>query len=448
MIAVGLAGALAGCEGSPGFEDAGESSAEVYEDPLSLPAEPTLDPADFDSAKVCAGCHPTHASEWQYSRHARSMRDPVFQALVERRRSEGLEDSFCVQCHSAICARGGDCDPGFAFDALPDIALEGVTCESCHKVGELVRPFNAGFTLDGGGPIRGPSPVSPESPYHATEHGAHLEKSDFCASCHDVVEPSGLVLERPFLEWLESPAFPEQTCQSCHMPSYTGSATPWGPERELHRHTFTGVDLPLEGDIEDPAVLAMLDAEIEALLDGAASVELSLPEQAVAGAELDIGVRVTNHIAGHAFPTGSTFMRQVWIELEVRDVHQALVYVTGGLDAAGDLCDRWSTLAPNTDPDLVVIGSTLLDEQGQPELYSWRAHGHESNALAPMSARDYRFSPHIPGGLEGPLTITARLHFRALPPFLLRELGLDELVDLAVVRDLDSDVALLPVSAG
>ena len=421
-----------------GTHETGEADESL--DPLSMPSEPTLSAASFNPAHICASCHPNHFMEWQLSRHARSMQDPVYRALVALRRDHlgGASDQFCTQCHSTICTRGGECGSGFVFEELSPIALEGVTCESCHKISAIVRPYNAGHELDPSGPLRGPIVDPVENGFHASEHAAYFDESPICGSCHDVISLSGLVLEQPYAEWLGSPANPDQPCQSCHMPTYSGKAAVLGPERDnLHRHRFVGVDLPLEGDV-DEATLAELDAEVEALLVGSATVELELPDAVAGGRRLEFRVAVENRIAGHAFPTGSTFIRQAWVELRVVDAEANLLYATGQLDSEGDLCDRWSTVAPSSDPDLVLLSSGFTDAHGSPELFSWRAAEHGSNALAPLERRSFARSVAIPADVVGPLRIEAILHFRSHPPFLLRMLGLDELVRLAVVRDVAS----------
>src|SRR5690606_22456549 len=193
---------------------------------------------------------------------------------------------------SPICTRGGECVSGFSFEELSPIALEGVTCEGCHKISAIVRPYNAGHELDPIGPLRGPIVEPVENGFHASEHAGDFDESPLCGSCHDVISLSGLVLEQPYAEWLESPANPGQPCQSCHMPTYSGNAAILGPERDnLHRHRFVGIDLPLEGDVDD-TTLAEIDAEIEALLAGAATIDLELPDAVASGRRLEFRVAV------------------------------------------------------------------------------------------------------------------------------------------------------------
>ncbi len=441
-LATPLVLALGGCPGAPPAGDESSTSEtgepDLSLDPLSMPAEPTLLAEHFTTAEACGGCHPTHFEEWQQSRHSRSMRDPVFRALVAIRQADldGAEDQFCTQCHSAICTRGGECMPGFSFDALSPIALEGVTCEACHKISKVERPYNAGHELDPTGPLRGPIANPMSNAFHESELSDDFADAMFCGGCHDVIETSGLQLERPYAEWLESPANSDQPCQSCHMPSYSGEAASLGPERDdLHRHRFVGVDLPMEGDV-DAATAAEIDVEIEALLATAAELELGLPPSIGPGQQLDVEVTIANRIAGHSLPTGSTFLRQVWLELRVTDADANLIYATGQLDSEGDLRDHWSTVEPYGDADLIVLKSGLTDDHGNPELFSWRATEHTSTALPPMHERTYSLFVKVPGNVNGPLQVDASLHFRSYPPFLLRMLGLGELVELAVVRDI------------
>ena len=179
------------------------------------------------------------------------MTDPLFRALSEIRQAEfdGKEDRFCQQCHSSIGTRSGDIAPGFSYDALDPITLEGVTCESCHKVSDAERVRNSGHVLDPDGPMRSTIADPVSNAYHASEHCELHGSSEFCGGCHDVVESDGLDLERPYQEWLESPAAEDgRTCQSCHMPTRTGQAAVDAPEREVHDHTWWTVDLPLSPD--------------------------------------------------------------------------------------------------------------------------------------------------------------------------------------------------------
>ncbi len=434
----------------PPYGDTGDG----FHDPLSMPAEPTLDVDDFNSAESCATCHPTHYDQWRQSVHSYATVDPLFHALVGLRQDDydGAQDPFCMQCHTAIGTRGGEVVPGFRFEDLSQVASEGVTCEACHKVSSVERPYNSGHVLDPTGPLRGPLEDPADNNYHASEHSTIFETSEFCAGCHDVVEISGVALERPYEEWLESPAGAAgRTCQSCHMDTWDGQAAVGGPERTgLSDHRFRGVEVPLaEGFIADPADVAALREKIAELLDQAGSIYLEAPYDAAAGEQLDLLVTLQNDIDGHNLPTGTTFIRQVWVELMATDATGRVLYQTGDLDENGDLRDFWSELDPYGDNDLLTLSSSLLDERGEPTVFTWRASELKSNALSPLYQRTYTLFIPIPEDAVGPITISSRLLFRSNPPWLLRLAGLGDLVDSLVIQEIGEDVLTIDlVDAG
>lgn len=433
---------IQGCpaDPEPAAEDTEGSGALTVHDPLSMPAEPTLDPTRFKGAASCAPCHPKHHADWSSSTHAYAMVDPVFRALVTVRQSDldGTQDQFCTQCHSSIGTRGGECVSGFSFDQLSPITLEGVTCEACHRATELERPYNSGHRIDPDAPIGGPllDPVPNE--FHETERRPFMGESSFCGGCHDVVETSGLNLERPFAEWLESPAAGEvRTCQSCHMPAWDGEAGAGGPARVgLHSHTFIGVGLPLIAGILEGDARKEKSAATQALLESSAALSLSAPADTQAGSVVDLLVTITNQIDGHNLPTGTTFIRQLWLELTATDSEGRVLFRTGHLDDNGDLRDYWSALDPYGDPDLITVGSRLIDAQGEPTLFPWRASEHISTTLPPLHARTYTLFLPVPATVAGPIEVSARLRFRTFPPYLLRALELTNLAHAPTVRDI------------
>ncbi len=402
--------------------------APSFHDPLSTPEDPTLSVDSFHSATACVGCHPDHYAQWTTSRHAYAMKDEVFRALVRLRQEayDGAQDQFCTQCHSAPCTRGGECVDGFEFETLPPFALEGVTCENCHKVSGLQRPFNSGHVLDPAGPMRGPIEDPAPSAFHATEYSPLHSTSDFCGGCHDVIEVSGLNLERPFAEWSTSPAAgTDATCQSCHMPARLGQAAVDGPERTVHDHRFIGVDLPAEG-LADEAEFALHRARVQELLSSTATVSVQTAAAVRAGQQLDLRVTVKNENAAHDFPTGTTFIRQAWVQVQVQDAQGNLLYETGGLDANGDLRDAFSALEPYGDEDLLSLSSNLLDARGNPTILTWQAKEHVSRSLGPLHARTYTLFVPTSSTTQGPLSVQATVKFRPFAPFLFRVLQIPE----------------------
>lgn len=428
---------LAGCETADSGDtapdtgpapDAGDGS---LTDPLSMPGTPTLDPADFPPSSQCVDCHPDHVAQWQASNHAYAIVDPLFEVLVSVRQADfgGAQDRFCTQCHSAIGVRGGEIGPGFSFSGLSEVVHEGVTCVACHSATEVARDYNSGLVLDAKAPFHGPIADPVANNFHASAPLDAFAGSEFCGACHDVIEASGLDLERPYYEWEESPsAVDGQTCQDCHMPEASGPAAVGGPTRTLHDHRVVGIENPTD----DPEV----QAQIEALLAKAVAVDLVVPDAVPRGEVLPVTVDVTNLIAGHNFPTGSTFIREAWIELVVTDSAGAVLYESGTLGEDEDLRGYWSASDPYGDPDLVMFGSGFIDADGEPTLFPWRATEHWSTTLSPLYQRASTYFVPTEGAAAGPLSVQARVRFRPVSPHLLRTAGLGDHVADVPVYDL------------
>ncbi len=419
-----------------------------FHDPLSMPAAPTLSVDDFESAIACADCHARYYDGWKSSMHAYAMIDPVYRELVALRQADfdGAQDEFCTQCHTAIGTRGGEIVDGFSFSDLSPITLEGVTCESCHKVSGLRRADNSGHILDPTGPVRATIGSPIDSAAHEAAFSELHGSPEFCAGCHDVIEVNGVELERPYDEWLESPAPAEgTTCQDCHMKSYRGRAAPGAPTRTLHEHTFVGVDIPLTEGFATDEEMTRIAADVEELLGTAARLEVAPANPLVLGDDLDVLVTVTNLIDGHNLPTGSTFIRQLWVELRATDATGRVLYETGTLDDNGDLRDQFSELDPYGDEDLIAFHSTLLDGDGQPVVLSWRAEEHVLRSIPARLARTFTLFVPTDETVVGPIEVEARLRFRTHPPYLLRLLGLEEHLDDVVIHDIATASTSVPV---
>ncbi|MEQ1501799.1 MAG: multiheme c-type cytochrome [Myxococcota bacterium] len=429
--------------------ETGAGPVEVH-DPLSMPDTPTLDPADFAAADDCAGCHPDHAAEWRTSMHRYAMVDPVFQALVAVRQEDlaGLEDQFCVQCHSAIGTRGGEIVAGFSFDDLSPITMEGITCTSCHAITEVVRDYDSGHVLDPAAPIQGPIHDAASGDAHASAYNPLFEDSLLCGGCHDVVETDGLDLERPYREWTQSPsAVSGQTCQDCHMRSIERPAATDGPVRTTHEHRWVGVDVPLVDGFMTPAEEAELRAGTRELLTGVATLDLGAPAAVHPGTTVDLTVSITNEIPGHNLPTGSTFLRQVWLDLVATDATGRELYRTGQLDANGDLEDYWSALAPFGDPDLISLSSGFVDGTGARTVFPWIADEHASGAIPPGYTRTWTLFVPTDPTVVGPITVHGTVRFRALAPYLLRLVGMEDAIPAIEIHALAEDTLEVGLAA-
>jgi len=293
----------------------GEGVAKDGMTKVTLCRLPTTDNSDYKwvdprpsaaHEENCGNCHADIFEEWQASGHADSARNKRFRSLYEgtdwdghRKVGWSLRDEHplgvgvCAACH----APGVNFDFGASDDMrdVTGVAAQGVHCDFCHKVYDLVTTDfglthgRFGFRLlrpDEGQLFFGPldDVARGEDAYSPLQN-----ESAYCASCHEGVV-FGTHVYSTYSEWLDSPARRQgKSCQSCHM-APTGLMTNIAPD---------------EGGIErDSATLAshtLLPGGREAMLRR--SLELSIVwetrEETVA-----CRVTLTARNIGHRLPTG------------------------------------------------------------------------------------------------------------------------------------------------
>jgi nitrate/TMAO reductase-like tetraheme cytochrome c subunit len=247
----------------------------------------------YPSAKVCGECHPNQYKQWSVSSHAYAALSPMFNKFEQRINdiSRGTVNYFCVRCHASVGTALGEERAIAWWDRTP-AAKEGVTCVTCHRVGEAYGKVNAARRITPGSihePVFGPfdsmgglkaitnargngilvtldeldRPAEGDKKWirmHQTAIQSDLiKKSEFCVACHQVAVYPGIKLETVWEEYRASPAAKEGiTCQDCHMsknPGHNdGYEIGWAAEvnkqhfndvRPLTDHTFVGPGYPI-----------------------------------------------------------------------------------------------------------------------------------------------------------------------------------------------------------
>ena len=408
------------------------------------PDGPPFALSDFSAPETCAGCHPNHYAEWSSSMHAYAFKDPVFFAMnfAELERTNGELGQFCIGCHTPIGTLTGTTpDRPFDPESMPAIVQAGISCDVCHSMTAATpgaTEDGVELALDPGDTKYGPLPPFDAGPgvHRGAQNLELFANSGICRACHNLTV-RGNGLERTFEEWENSifASRPDKHCQGCHMPSYAGRAATNGPERPtLHRHWFTGVDVALtdgfpdhEGNVE----------RVRALLADAVTFAVDAPAVVAAGDTAEVRVTVTNDRTGHAIPSGTSFSRQMWVEIVAASEADTL-YRSGNLDANGDLRDANSALEPNADPDLMLFTSVL---EGGDDVTVFTATGIRESMLQPLAPDDSRTQVYrvpVPAGATAPVAVSARLRFRALPPYKVRAAGLPELVARIPIFDMET----------
>ena len=257
------------------------------------------------------------------------------------------------------------------------------------------------------GPCRKGPYKTPLSIPHAWEYSTFIQQSQMCGSCHNVSSPEvlnngvlsiaktlidengvdlgiAMPIERTFAEWQNSlfadliyvdgfggdtitefPAIKSgETCQNCHMPNSNDANTracafPANGSRtgNLSKHEFAGgnswmpqVLKSIYGSALDESFFSRSDAydrttsyALNMLQNKSALLETSLVSSSPTAAT--IKVKVTN-LTGHKLPTGYPEGRRMWINLQVRDNANVIVYESGAYDA--------NTAILNEDADIKI----------------------------------------------------------------------------------------------
>lgn len=411
-LLVALVVCLAGCEDTPDLD------AEALRDPES-----------------CRGCHPNHYREWASSMHAYAAEDPVFVAMNARgqRETGGALGDFCVRCHAPVALRTGATKDGLNLAALPR-PLRGVTCAFCHQIDAVAGTHNNPLRSADDGVLRGgiqdPVRTGAHRSAYSTLHDRNgTDSASLCGSCHDVVTPAGVPIERSFVEWQASifgqagaPAGQRLSCGACHMPGRQALAAqaPGTGLRRVHDHSMPGVDIALSPfpDIEaqTQAVQRDLDPTLAATLCVTAD---------------DIIVTLDNVGAGHAFPSGASQDRRAWVEViayaGAREVYRSGVVQDGQpVTEAGD-------------PRLFLLRDRLLGAAGQEVHMFWEAASYKSALLPPAVTTDPR-DPRFFHAVERRYPISGLSPDRVEMRARIRPLPLEVLDELVASGDLDPAV--------
>jgi len=269
----------------------GPTTGQELPDPLpeENPDAQALADSLYPSATVCAQCHPRQFEQWSYSSHAYATMSPMFNKFEQaiNNLAQGTTNYFCLRCHASV---------GTALGERRDIALwerskaarEGITCISCHRVGEAFGKVNAERRIVPGdifepvfGPFDGegvlevitnprkyrvyPAPsAQSDQPGWLPVHRQAIQSdvissSEFCVACHQVQVHPGIKLETVWEEYRASPAAVEGiSCQDCHMSTSPGQNSGYatGPAaiingltvrdgRRLADHSFIGPGYPV-----------------------------------------------------------------------------------------------------------------------------------------------------------------------------------------------------------
>jgi cytochrome c554/c'-like protein len=462
---------------------------------LGMPPPPTPD----QTAATCGGCHVTIYKQWQQSQHSHSLTSPAVIAQTNQvalgpfsGASNPDPYKFCVNCHSPSVAA---LVTGATLPVPPSTHWkDGVTCTTCHQFNGNAHKGGGGFASEyQTGFIAGTqyvgalsSPVGNRA--HSSADGADFtpNANALCENCHEVwidynhdgVVEKGLdlALQTTWDEYKEYKTLGgTESCVSCHMPVVQGltrvadgAQIPQdqytvAPAREVHDHSFVGVDFALDDATQQQAQ----SAGRTALLQQAATLQIDRGSISEGNSDVGFDVFVENTGTGHNLPSGFAFVRQMWIEVTATDVSQNVVFTSGVLqNPTDDLCDGETLFergnpmrgffqgCPQVDDSLTTFqqklvdlagfefdGSDPFDPAGLTKAFqigneTWLQYlnggvvgrqrtfdGTIVNQLKPFEEQEFHYD--VPLGAAGArgLQLRVRLLFRPLPPYFLRALA-------------------------
>ena len=419
---------------------------------ISLPGDLTVD--QLEQPTICRGCHNVIFEQWEGGVHGNALNDPIFQKVTKLFLSEAdtagdREDArSCVRCHTPLGHLSRAVETTEAdYDSVTLENRSGIFCDFCHSVKSCAGVGNAPYTVsieeaDQGKKVKWGPRNDAVSPYHGTAFSDLHTRSEMCGMCHDVTHTlNGTPLERTYTEWREGPyntGDPATTvyCEDCHMrqlpgvpatgstarPDNPGISAFGGKERDhVYTHYFVG------GNAVLPALFAGGEQNAQMAkerLQNCATLEITAPPLPLIWQEATIQVTVNNVGAGHYLPTGLSEVREMWLEVKVKDALGRVLLHSGKVDIKGDL-----------HPETRTFSIKLADKDGNHTVNVAMAdHVLSDNRIPPKGSRTEQYSFLLPlTGILG-YTIEADLKYRSAPQSLIDDLFGDETFELPIIE--------------
>jgi hypothetical protein len=281
----------------------------------------------------------------------------------------------------------------------------GITCYFCHNVKAVTADHNNGLLLASDQTMRGgvTDPVS--SPAHHSAHDPLMDsdknQSEICGSCHDVVTPRGVELERTFAEWkttiFAAPVARQHlSCGDCHMRSSTGVIAD-APGLDVksraagfHEHMWPGIDQALTAfpQLDEQAAAIKRDLDPAVVIVGPAPFASNVQPGGIC---LDppgtLTVRVDSIGTGHKWPTGAAQDRRAWLEMIATDAGGKVV-VSSGVVAYGEDPPERTRIDEVDDMRLTHLWDSAFKDDGSPAHMFWDIARVDSKLLRPPVTLD------------------------------------------------------------
>lgn len=378
--------------------------------------------SQFVPPETCGQCHDQIYAQWKGSLHHLALNEIIYTEAADAGvkgltdKDEIEEAELCNKCHTPVgYLTGYPLKTSDDRSKVSEIAKHGVQCDYCHSITGAYAIYNAQFKLSPGngeenpGTKRGPFNNS-VSDFHKCEFSEFHTKAELCGTCHDVKHVKfGTWLETTYQEWQQSPYNKQGVqCQDCHMyqrPGFPstgstvrvknpGSAAAGSVAREhIFTHYFVGGNTAIPGMDNNKALKQMAEERLKNAAD------IKIDPKADGNV---ITVRITNNGAGHYIPTGLTNVRQVWLQVIVKDSKGNVIFTTGVPDKKGYISDH-----------SIIYTTVLGDGKGKPVDNVAKAREILSDKrLKPMQEQVEKIDA---GNFTGKVTVEASLLYTGVP---------------------------------
>ncbi len=417
----------------------------------------------------CLKCHEDAYKGWYHSSHHLSSfnNEAYLFSVLETRRVGKERDGntrvarWCAGCHDPVPFFSGEFDdpkwddPNYDIKGNPT-GQAGITCTVCHAITDVSSTRgNGDYKI--AAPVHYPfaesdnaflqwlnnTLVKAKPEMHKRTFLKPIHKTaEFCSACHKVSLPFALNHYRDFVRGQNSydtftqsgvaggnaksfyyPPVAKTNCNECHMglkPSNDFGAKDFDGKggRKIHDHLFPAANTGLATFQGWPEVAERHAAylrdkktriDIFALREGGSIDGRLIAPLRPEAPKLDPGTSYLVEVVvrtlgvGHALTQGTADSNEIWVELKARSGDR-LIGHSGGLGSDGKV-----------DPFAHFINIYMLDRDGNridrrnPQDIFTPLYNKQ---IPPGAGQVVHFELVVPEGVEGPITLEAKLNYR------------------------------------
>ena len=164
----------------------------------------------------------------------------------------------------------------------------------------------------------------------------------------------------------------------------------------------------------------------------------TLPDSINVGDSLVIPITVTSRTA-HALPSGTSFSREVWVEIKVISSNGNIIFEKGVLDNSLDLIDY-------DDTDIILYTTVLYNEenlQGEIIYEPSNTLSYDDRTLGTLLHDSRIYEIEVDDDLEGEIDIEATMWFRPFKPQMLEQFHPSSMSHLPIIEMCSDSVSVI-----